>query len=139
MKFTLPFPPSVNNYLRTTRQGRVYLTEEAKAYKQGAMMRALTQGVRPFLEGDVSISLAFFRPRRTGDIDNGLKVLFDALNRVAWKDDRQVGELYAIRFEDPANPRVEISVEPMRPLSAEDEHLTPVDRPKRLWWPGRDE
>jgi len=29
-----------------------------------------------------------------GDLDNYCKAIFDALNKIVWKDDRQINELY---------------------------------------------
>lgn len=108
MKFRLPYPPSVNNYLRFTTKGYAYLTADAKKYKQSAKLRALTQGVEPIKEGEVVMHLTVFRPAKRGDIDNVLKVLLDALNGVAYTDDKQIGELQIARFDDPSDPRVEI-------------------------------
>jgi crossover junction endodeoxyribonuclease RusA len=110
VKVTLPYPPSVNRYLRFSQKGWAYTTKEAKQYKQGAKLRALTQGMRPILDGEVSLLITVFRPRKTGDLDNHLKVLLDSLNGVAYADDKQVAEIFISRFEDAANPRVEVRV-----------------------------
>lgn len=112
MKFRLPYPPSVNNYLRFTSKGHAYLTADAKRYKQSAKLRALTQGVEPIREGEVVVHLSVFRPAKRGDLDNILKVLLDALNGVAYTDDKQIGELQVARFEDAADPRVEVWISP---------------------------
>lgn len=110
MSLTLPYPPSLNAYLRTTRQGRIYKTEEAKAYQMKVKLLALTAGIRPIEKDEVCVMLSVFRPQRRGDLDNSLKVLLDALNGVAYTDDGQIGELIVARFEDPANPRVTLTV-----------------------------
>lgn len=112
VKVTLPYPPSVNRYLRFAPGGYAYTTREAKAYKQGAKLRALTQGMRPIQEGEVALLITVFRPRKTGDLDNHLKVLLDSLNGIAYADDKQVGEIFISRFEDKENPRVEVRVMP---------------------------
>jgi crossover junction endodeoxyribonuclease RusA len=111
MKVTLPYPPSVNRYLRFSPKGYAYTTNEAKQYKQGAKLRALTQGLRPITEGEVVLSIAVYRPRKRGDIDNVLKVLLDSLNGIAYVDDAQVAELHISRNDDAANPRVDVWVE----------------------------
>ena len=111
-KAVLPYPPSVNRYLRFSPKGWAYTTKEAKEYKQGAKLRALTQGMRPIVEGEVCLSIAVYRPQKRGDIDNVLKVLLDALNGVAYTDDKQIGELRIARWDDAANPRVEVWVTP---------------------------
>lgn len=110
MKLRVPYPPLANRYWRVFR-GRVVKSEEARRYQQGLRMRALTQRIRP-LSGDVVVSLAVFRPRRSGDLDGAHKVLLDALQGVAYVNDSQVVELLARRYDDPADPRVEVSVEP---------------------------
>lgn len=118
LKVTLPYPPSVNRYLRFAPGGYAYTTKEAKQYKQGAKLRALTQGMRPIQEGEVALLITVFRPRKTGDLDNHLKVLLDSLNGVAYKDDKQVAEIFISRFEDKENPRVEVRVMPREPQNS---------------------
>lgn len=112
LSVTLPYPPSVNHYVRFTTKGFAYQTKEARQYKQGAKLRALTQGMRPILEGEVAVFITVYRPAKRGDLDNHLKVLLDSLNGVAYADDGQIGELFISRFEDKANPRVVVSVWP---------------------------
>ncbi len=107
--FTIPYPPSGNTYWRHNR-GRTHVSDEARKYRRGVQMRALTQGLKP-LAGPVCVSIALYRPARRGDLDNSLKVLLDALRGVAFQDDSQVEELHARRFEDKYNPRAVVSVE----------------------------
>ena len=110
MRLILPYPPSANLYWRTTRRGHTYVSPEAKAYKARVRWLALGARVKP-LAGPVSLSLAVYRPRRAGDLSNRIKVLEDALQGVAYADDSQVVELHALRLEDAADPRVEVTVE----------------------------
>ncbi len=110
MKLTLPLPPSVNAYWRIFRN-RILLSAEARAYKENLSRRVLTWGHRP-LVGDVVVSLTVYRKRRSGDLDNFFKATFDALKGVGFNDDSQVVEIHARREDDPANPRVEVRVEP---------------------------
>lgn len=111
----LPYPPSTNNLYATVR-GRRVLTREGRQYKAKATLLALAHGLRP-LDGEVSVTLSLYRPRRAGDIDNSLKSVFDSLKGVAWHDDSQVKRIEAERFEDKHNPRVEIVVESVAPAS----------------------
>lgn len=106
----LHMPPSANRYWRVGKQGRLYVSDEAQAYKDDAAMLARSQGLKEPLEGDVAISCRFFRARRSGDLDNRLKVLIDALKGVAYHDDKQITEIHAYRFDDAKNPRVEIEI-----------------------------
>lgn len=109
MKLSLPYPPSANRLWRNWR-GRMVLSTEGRAYKQGVKLRALTQGCRP-LEGPVVVSVTAYRPRRIGDLDNALKALLDALKGVAFVDDDQVVEIHAMRLDDKADPRVVVEIE----------------------------
>lgn len=113
MKIVLPYPPSSNRYWKVWR-GRAVVSAEAKQYKQGVRLRALTEGHRKPLEGPVVLSLVVYRPRRAGDLSNRIKVLEDALNGIAWIDDKQIVELHARREDDAANPRVVVNVEPAK-------------------------
>lgn len=114
MKLTLPYPPSANRYWRSVG-GKVLKSREARLYQQGVRLRWLTQ--RPAGTPSrppscpVVVSVALFRPARRGDLDNSLKVLLDSLKGIAFQDDAQVVELHAARFEDPEDPRAEVTVE----------------------------
>jgi crossover junction endodeoxyribonuclease RusA len=110
MKLTLPVPPSANRYWRTV-QGRVYVSTEARRYRVDVHLRALTEGMRKPLTGPVVVSATIYRERKTGDLDNRLKVLLDALKGVAFIDDDQVVEIHARREDDRANPRAEVRIE----------------------------
>lgn len=108
MRLVLPYPPSANRYWRKTAAGRVYVSEEAERYRAAAA--ALLAAFRP-LSGPVTVSARFFRPRRSGDLDNRIKILLDALQGRAFADDSQVAEIHAWRFEDKHRPRVEVEIE----------------------------
>jgi Holliday junction resolvase RusA-like endonuclease len=90
----------------------VIVSAEAKAFKK-AVSSAL-QGVSP-VGGPVALTVTFYRPRRSGDIDNFCKVTLDSLKGIAYEDDSQIVELHAYRKDDKANPRVEISVTQLAP------------------------
>lgn len=100
-------PPSVNR-LYKRYAGRVILTPEARDYKQAVYFLALQQGAR-VIAGKVSVAIRFYGTRV--DIDNGLKVLIDALNNVAWEDDKHIMHLEVDRYpDDKDDPRVEVEV-----------------------------
>jgi Holliday junction resolvase RusA-like endonuclease len=115
---TLPYPPSANLYWRKTRNGGLYVSPEAKSYKKVVWLIGMKAGARP-LTGDVTLGLRVYRPQKSGDLSNRIKVLEDALIGVAFEDDKQVAELHAARFDDAANPRVEVWVEPVRPAGGQ--------------------
>lgn len=91
-------------------RNRIVVSDEARAYKSGAKLRALTQGMRPLL-GPVYVSLTVYRAERRGDLDNKIKVALDALQGVGYTNDSQVTELHARLEDDPSNPRLVVWVE----------------------------
>lgn len=107
---SLPFPPSANRYWRKTRQGRMYIGEDAKAYRKTVYALTVRE---PRLKGHLAVALKFYRPRKSGDLDNRIKVLFDALQINCIEDDNQVIEIHAYRFEDKKDPRVEVEITPL--------------------------
>jgi crossover junction endodeoxyribonuclease RusA len=108
ISFTLPLPPSANRYWR--RAGKhLYISQEARAYKRDAAITARLASVKP-LDGNLAVSLRIYRQRKAGDLDNKIKVCLDALNGIAYHDDNQIVEIHAYRYDDKANPRVEIDI-----------------------------
>lgn len=109
--FTLPVPPSSNRYWRTvvTKAGKalIFVSKEAETYKAQV---ARLSGCPRLIRSEVAVTLRVFRPQRSGDLDNKLKVLFDALQGVVYYNDSQIVEIHAFRFEDKKNPRVEVEV-----------------------------
>lgn len=105
---TLPLPVSANRYWRNYR-GRTVVSPEAKDYKAAVYLQASHLGIRPFT-GPVAVYLHVYRARKSGDLDNSIKVLLDALCGVAYADDKQIVELHGWRHDDPENPRVEVEV-----------------------------
>ena len=110
MKFTLPIPPSVNRYWRQGK-GRVFVSNEARAYKTEAGWLAKMAGVQCVPAPQrVSVHLRVYRPQQRGDLDNYLKVLLDSLNGIAWDDDSQVFRINATLDDDKDEPRIEVEV-----------------------------
>lgn len=101
----LPLPPSANRYWRTARN-RVYVSEEAQAYKAEAGWLAQAAGVE-MLEGEVKLSVDVYMITHRADLSNRIKVLEDALNGIAWIDDQQISELHARRYRVPKAKRGE--------------------------------
>jgi crossover junction endodeoxyribonuclease RusA len=81
--------------------GKAYTTDKTAA-AETAILDAF-EFANPLWEPtieDVSIQLTFFRKNhRTADLDNLLKTVMDALNRVAFVDDKQVVEIDARRID----------------------------------------
>lgn len=97
MRLTIAYPPSANRYLRHT--GSVtYRTSEANAYRKQAQLAAMAAGAKLHRFGPVEVH-ATLHPRltKTGrasetriDLDNCLKVALDALEGIAFDNDKQV-------------------------------------------------
>lgn len=85
----------------TTRQA-----EEAIAIVVKSQMRA--RGQEP-LAGAVQAEFHFYGASATADIDNLSKLVQDALNGIAYDDDRQIVALLAFKHKDGA-PRTTISI-----------------------------
>lgn len=98
-KLELPYPISVNRYWKFWRnQPRV--SEEARAYKIAVAAIAIEHGVT-VIDGDVAIAFVL-HPKMTKsgtasrtrmDLDNAQKVAIDALNGVAYIDDKQIVDI----------------------------------------------
>ena len=60
------------------------------------------KNIEPMLAGKI-------RPCKKPDIDNIIKIIFDALNGVAYKDDTQIFEVHAVeRYGETARVEVEL-------------------------------
>lgn len=112
IELVLPYPPSTNTCWRNVviagRSRRVN-TRELLAYKKQVSAILLQQNVTP-ISGGVGMRLSVFRPKRIGDLSNRLKALEDCLSGVCYRDDSQVEYIEMKRFEDKANPRVEVVI-----------------------------
>ena len=122
MKITLDYPPS-SNCLYATVRGRRVLSKEGRLYKAKAAQMAINAGCTP-LSGFVVFCIDVFRPIKSGDLDNRIKIVQDSLKGVAWDDDKQVVEIHARRFDDKENPRVEVSISAAGDLLREKETST---------------
>lgn len=111
MILALPYPPSINHYWRVVK-GRPIKSREGRAYttKAAWLAKAAMRGAGP-MEGPVRVEVSVYRPRKSGDLDNTLKVLLDSMRGVVFVDDSQVVEIHARRNDDASNPRAIVTVE----------------------------
>lgn len=138
VRLVLPYPPSANRYwasrvIRAKATGKwmsmTYITPEARQYRDVVAKLALAAGMRP-LTGRVYLGLKLYprrpldwarRARRDPDnwddgvlcidLGNCEKVLSDALNGVAWVDDKQHRRIEKERCEpDEHGARVEVTI-----------------------------
>ena len=102
IRMILPYPVSANRYWRIA-QNRHYHSKEALAYRRDVALIALRGGYAKPYQGDVVVRLALCPElTRKGvasktrlDLDNCLKVALDALQGVAFSNDKQVVKLIA--------------------------------------------
>lgn len=110
----LPLPPSVNSYWRSVpatrnRIARVLISEQGRRFKRACQVAAQAQCKKP-LVGDVSLRCVVYFKDRRRDLDNVCKPLLDALNGVAYGDDRQIVHIELTKRLDPKRPRVEVKL-----------------------------
>ena len=138
MKLILPYPISANLYWRTVvpkgaQFANTYVSEEARRYKRKVAIAARDQGCWDPIAGRVSVAVELYPHRpadwqkrmraspmtwdddvRCIDLDNALKVLLDALRKIAYADDAWVREITAKRMEpDHEGERVVVTVDPI--------------------------
>jgi crossover junction endodeoxyribonuclease RusA len=150
---TLPYPPSSNRYWATriyqdkhTRQwlSMTYITDDARAYREQVAWIAKAAGIRTPIAGRYELRVRLYpdrpqdylrRQRKEGetwddsvrciDLGNAEKVMSDALNGVAWQDDKLLRHYVAERMEpDEHGARLVVWV---RPRPAESRQQTILD------------
>lgn len=107
MRLILPYPVSANRYWRIWRN-RAVRSAEAAAYKETVRRIAQEAGAMPS-EGFVAVRLRLIpKANKDGsanktviDLDNALKVALDALQGVAYHNDRQVRRIAAEYGSEP--------------------------------------
>ena len=92
------------------RSGHFYPSRDTEAAKQLLGLLALEQVKTP-VEGDLLVEASFFRgSAQRVDLDNLVKLVWDAFNGVVWVDDHQVVELNGSKAIDREYPRTEVKV-----------------------------
>lgn len=113
-RFVMPEPVSTNRLWRRgrTRAGRAVTVKSQRAAMDQEAAAWLFSRCAP-LGGDVALRALWVRSRRSGDVDNRLKAMLDALKGVAYGDDAQVARLTIERTDEfPAAPGLYVLVEP---------------------------
>lgn len=115
LRIDVPGKPQPKQRPRVAR-GRAYTPPETVAYEEaiGWAFREQNGGTVP-LEGPLRVYVLVredVRPvPRQGDCDNYAKVALDALNKLAWNDDKQVLELLTYVRRMSGEPGMVIEIE----------------------------
>lgn len=117
-ELTIPMRPVAKARPRSTirydKSGRPYIqtftptnTKEAEAV---IALHWLEKYGQTWIEDELEVSVLFYMPnKQRGDLDNYIKTVSDALNNVAYKDDKQIIKLYSqFMGIDKDNPRIEL-------------------------------
>jgi Holliday junction resolvase RusA-like endonuclease len=114
LTLTLPEPPSVNRIWRKGKHGQTYLAPSAKHFHDATYAAVLKARItRPMFDAEtpVKVTLTWYRSRKSGDLDNRTKLVADALNGLAYADDKQIVEWHLYRVDGQRPGRVEVTVE----------------------------
>lgn len=103
----LPYPISTNRYWRIFR-GDSVVSADAKAYKNTIKNIAAEKNIVPF-NGNVSLQIIIYPKRNKDgsanakvlDLDNCLKVVLDALQGVAYDNDKQIKRINVRYGQEP--------------------------------------
>ena len=100
--FTLPFPPSINDYYRRRVKGGVYIDSTGQAFRKAVVERLsfIFKGGKP-TTSDIEMQVEMYpKDRRRRDVDNILKPLLDAMEHAGvYKNDSQIKKLTIEKFE----------------------------------------
>lgn len=111
VRFCVPIAPVGVNATYRTGRGRWFKSPEADRYRnllQLAGKRAM-RGAPP-MTGELEVRFLFAYPTARNDIDGAIKGSLDALEKIIYVNDRQVGALKVRKIKDPEAPRVEVEV-----------------------------
>lgn len=119
----LPLPPSWNRVFKARARplgggkytAQVYKSAEGKAYEQAIVALAKVEGLTPWPKTQMLRFSGVVAMERAGcDMDDRLKVFFDALKGVLFEDDEQVAEYGQVRrIVDSKRPGITATFEPI--------------------------
>jgi Holliday junction resolvase RusA-like endonuclease len=113
--FELTLPVAAHTKQRTRfGRGRAFTPAETRGWEEMLAWRFIEQHGRPRLTCPVRVELFFGGVQSNQDIDNLAKSCLDALNGIAFEDDRQVVELVA-RKASGRTPQTAITITEVRP------------------------
>ena len=113
-QFTVPGEPAVKHRHRiNTHTRRAYSTKAMQAAEAniGWRYRQAAGPGAPSSDGLFGLVLRFHCGKGSlQDLDNAIKIVCDALNKITYADDRQVVRIDAELWRNNPNPRTEITV-----------------------------
>jgi len=105
-------PASKANSRRlVTIRGQARLIKSQKALDYVAAVKRTYPPLVPLLEGDLRMVADVYYATRRPDLD--VSLILDALQDIAYKNDRQVREMHLYHHLDRENPRAVITLEEM--------------------------
>lgn len=103
IRYSLPYPPSVNNLFFNTGRGRSK-TDAYKAWQEAAGYAIVEQG-RKRIRGLVALSIALVKPdKRKRDLSNVIKAIEDLLVSMSVIDDDSLVQRISIQWVDAGDP-----------------------------------
>ena len=129
IQFTIPGPPKGKARARHTKGGFTYTPEETVQYENLAKTCCHNVMTCPPVQGMVQVGIIAYYPipksaskkKRAGmesgklrpivkpDLDNVMKVVCDALNQIAYRDDSQIVAASLVKMYS-NTPRVEVEI-----------------------------
>jgi Holliday junction resolvase RusA-like endonuclease len=91
----IPLEPYAKERPRRSKAGRFYTPRETVTAEKAVRAVMLERRQGDMMLDPVKVTANFHMTHQRGDLDNYLKLIFDAANGVLWKDDRQIKELHA--------------------------------------------
>jgi crossover junction endodeoxyribonuclease RusA len=121
LRFSLPWPPSVNTYWRHTVTGgkfkkaraRVFMSEQGERYRSAAILTMNAARVpRGAVKGRLAVHVVAYPPdRRERDLDNLPKGVLDALTHAGIiRSDADIDDLHLVRGPIVSGGRLEMVV-----------------------------
>jgi Holliday junction resolvase RusA-like endonuclease len=114
LRLALPIPPSVNQWKTPIVRGNKATLIETSEFREWKLQARALIGkhlgaIVPFRR-PLGVVVEIFRPRKAGDADGYLKVIFDGINKVVWLDDSQICAINIRRYDSPDSPCVTLMV-----------------------------
>jgi crossover junction endodeoxyribonuclease RusA len=108
--YQLPWPPSINHYWKTSRNGGRHISKAGVAFREEVCFDL--RGVQTTLTGRLAVHIEAMPPdRRVRDLDNLLKPTLDALEHArVYENDNQIDQLRIDRLPVHKPGRLDITI-----------------------------